>query len=77
MHNEAMKISKEDIQKLSVAERIDLIRDLWDSIESATDLPPVTAAQKAELERRLRLYYEDPQATKTWAEVRERLDRET
>lgn len=76
MHNEAMKLSKDDIQKMSVAERIDLIRALWDSIEAPTDLPPITAAQKAELERRLRLYYDDPQMTKSWAEVRERLDDE-
>ncbi len=69
-----MKFSKDDIQKLSVAERIDLIRALWDSIEGSPDLPPLSPAQRTELERRLHLYYEDPQKTETWAEVRERLD---
>ena len=38
------------IEQLSVAERLVLVEELWDSISAAT---PVTDAQRAELDRRL------------------------
>jgi putative addiction module component (TIGR02574 family) len=42
-----------DITSLSPAERLDLIEELWDSLDAnATDLP-VTDAQRAELASRL------------------------
>lgn len=50
-----MKISREEMQRLSVAERIELIGALWDSIEESGDLSDLTEAQRAELERRLAL----------------------
>lgn len=42
--------------KLSVAERILLVQDLWDSIAADQAPIPMTRAQRAELERRLRTY---------------------
>jgi putative addiction module component (TIGR02574 family) len=42
----------DELRKLSVAERIQLVEDLWDSIAADSDLP-LTDAQKAELDRRL------------------------
>ncbi len=71
-----MKISREEMQRLSVAERIELIGALWESIEESGDLPALTEAQRAELERRLALYSHEPDRTRSWSEVRERLARE-
>jgi len=41
-----------NIAKLSVAERIQLAEDLWDSVAADTGDLPLTDAQKAELDRR-------------------------
>ena len=63
-----------DISKLSVAERIQLAEDLWDSVAAETDELPLTAAQAAELDRRLADLERDPQAGASWQEVRARME---
>ncbi len=63
----------EELLKLSVAERIQLVEDLWDSIAADADDFPLTDAQKAELDRRLEEHEADPGSAIPWAEVRERL----
>jgi putative addiction module component (TIGR02574 family) len=66
---------REELSKLSIAERIELVQDLWDSI--ATDCErdpfPLTKAQREELERRVRELDEHPERAIPWDEVRERL----
>ena len=42
-----------DLQKLSVAERLQLVEDLWDSIAHDTEAVPVAEADVREAERRL------------------------
>ena len=42
-----------DIKKLTREERLDLIEKLWDSLVSTTGDVPLTAAQEAELDRRI------------------------
>lgn len=49
-----------DIAKLSVEERRALIADLWDSIEAEQALPPLTDAQAALLDARLKDSIERP-----------------
>jgi putative addiction module component (TIGR02574 family) len=44
------------LQLLPVAERIKLVEDLWDSIAADQSALPITADQKAELDRRLDAY---------------------
>ena len=62
-----------DLLALSVAERIQLAEDLWDSVVSAADDLELTDAQKAELDRRLdRIEREGPTGT-PWETVRKRL----
>jgi len=58
-----------DILELSVAERILLVEDIWDSIAEAPETLPLTAAQKEELNRRLAAYHQDPSAGSPWHEV--------
>jgi putative addiction module component (TIGR02574 family) len=61
-----------DFSKLSVAERIQLAEDLWDSIPESADIP-LTDAQKAELDRRLEDLDQHPEAGEPWEVVRARL----
>ena len=64
---------KVEITQLSVAERIQLAEDLWDSIlDQPTDLP-LTPAQQQELDRRLQNYQQDPTVGSSWEEVKQRL----
>jgi len=64
----------EEILKLSVSERIQLVEDIWDSIVSSPESLPLTDAQKLELGRRLADYRANPSAGRTWEEVRESLE---
>jgi putative addiction module component (TIGR02574 family) len=62
-----------DFSKLSIAERIQLAEDLWQSIpEEGADVP-LTDAQKAELDRRLDGLEHNPDAGDPWEVVRARL----
>ena len=72
-----MSIPREEWKRLSIAERIELVEDIWDSIAEESDRLPLTDAQRAELDRRRALYEADPERTRTWSEVRERVERRT
>ena len=65
----------QEILKLSVPERIELVEAIWDSIADAPESLPVTAPQKRELDHRLAEYQKNPQAGRTWEEVRDSLDK--
>jgi putative addiction module component (TIGR02574 family) len=62
-----------DINKLSIAERIQLAEDLWDSIPPEGADVPLTEGQKAELDRRLDDLEQNPDAGESWEVVRARL----
>jgi len=68
-----MTISKDDILKLTVSERLDLIDTIWDSITDDADLP-LTDAQRQELDRRLDHYAVNPPPLSSWEEVRARIE---
>lgn len=59
------------LEKLPIAERIQLVEDLWDSIAETQgkDLP-IPEWQKAELERRRQEYMRNPESAKPWSEVK-------
>jgi putative addiction module component (TIGR02574 family) len=59
-----------EILKLSVAERVQLAEDIWDSIVESPESLPVTDAQKQELDRRREEHAKDPSATRSWEAVR-------
>ena len=48
-----MSESRIDINKLDTSERLRLIERLWDSLEDDANAMPLTAEQRAELDRRL------------------------
>lgn len=69
-----MKITRADILRMSVAERIELMGEIWDSLEAPSEHPQLSEAERQELDRRLEEYERDPQAFKSWAEVRDQPD---
>jgi putative addiction module component (TIGR02574 family) len=69
----AQSFSDVAIKQLSVAERLDLISTLWESIPDSLDELPVPEWHREELERRLAGADADPGAAIPWEEVRQRL----
>jgi putative addiction module component (TIGR02574 family) len=64
---------KVEISQLTIAERIQLAEDLWNSILDQPEELPLTNAQKQELDRRLERYQQDPTADSNWEIVQQRL----
>lgn len=66
-----------DYRSLSVADRLQLVGDIWDSIaEDASTAPevlPLTPEQTAEVDRRLAAYDADPSTGVPMDEVFERI----
>jgi putative addiction module component (TIGR02574 family) len=70
-----MQTTDFDMSKMSVAERIQLAEDLWDSVAAETGDLPLTDAQRAELERRLDDFERNPDAGESWDVVRARIQK--
>jgi putative addiction module component (TIGR02574 family) len=72
-------ISISDLMHLSIAERLQLVRDLWDSIaaEAASDPDrlPVTDAQHREILRRSEAHRQNPAEAAPLDEVLDRIER--
>jgi putative addiction module component (TIGR02574 family) len=68
-------INIQEILKLPVTERIELMDAIWDSIAALPESLPVTEAQKRELDRRLTECRTNPQAGRTWEEISDSLDK--
>ncbi|WP_029918828.1 addiction module protein [Nevskia soli] len=63
-----------EFAKLSVAERIQLAEDLWDSIaQDAPEALSLDQAKLAEIERRLREHDADPSTAVAWEQLRTEL----
>jgi putative addiction module component (TIGR02574 family) len=62
-----------NLEQLSVAERLDLISLLWDSIPDSADALRIPEWHREEIERRLAAADADPAAGIPWEEVKKRL----
>ena len=62
-----------DIIELSVAERIQIVEDIWDSIAAVPESVPLSEDQKNELDRRLEAYHKNPDSGSPWNEVKQRI----
>lgn len=62
-----------DFSHLTVAERIQLVEDLWDSITDAPEVLELSDAQRAELDRRLEAHRANPKAAIPWETLRREL----
>lgn len=61
----------QNLEELPLAERIQLVEDLWDSIARSQEQElPVPEWQKAELRRRRQEYLKNPESVKPWSEVK-------
>ncbi len=58
--------------KLSRAERLQLVEDLWDSIAQEDAELPVSDAKRDELRRRKERFLQHPASGRTWEQVRQR-----
>jgi putative addiction module component (TIGR02574 family) len=64
-----------DITKLTPAERLQLVEELWDSLCDAPEAVPLTEAQRAELDRRLDDLEQEGPIGIPWDEVVRRIRR--
>ncbi|GAA6621547.1 addiction module protein [Scytonema sp. NUACC26] len=62
-----------ELDRLSIAEKLQLVEDLWDDIaDTPTDLP-VLDWQKQELARRKAEYLQNPSIGSSWEDVKARI----
>lgn len=60
----------QEIEALTVNERIDLVQAIWDSIADAQVYPDLTIEQQQELDRRIADSEADLDNVLTWGEIR-------
>jgi len=61
----------EELEKLPLAERMQLVEDLWDSIARSREELPIPQWQKDALEERKRSFLQHPDAGQSWEEAKE------
>lgn len=66
-------LDKLNIRNLSVAERIRLVGEIWNSIAEDEGEIEITEAQWEEIERRLQRYRENPEIAIPWDVVKARI----
>jgi len=67
------RLTHDEIEQLTIAERVQLAEEIWDSIAATPEQLPLTEAQRSELDRRLGLFQSDRSQTTPWDEIREKL----
>jgi putative addiction module component (TIGR02574 family) len=68
-----MSTQLSEILQLTIAERIQLAEDIWDSVAAFPEAIPLTDAQKEELDRRLQAYAKNPNEGISWDELKDKL----
>ena len=63
----------EQLRRLSLAERIQLVEDLWDTIAAEADNLPIPESHREELSQRRAAHRSNPSTVIPWEEVRRRL----
>jgi len=71
--NAYMSDLRNQIETLSVAEKVDLLDAVWESLEAG--MAPLTDEQRSELDRRLEKYKRNPSDVIPWEQVKSRLFR--
>ena len=62
-----------EIFELSVAERIQIVEDIWDSISNAPEELSLSEAEKLELDKRLESYKQNPDEGIEWETLKKNL----
>jgi putative addiction module component (TIGR02574 family) len=68
-----MSTQLSEILQLTIAERIQLVEDIWDSVAAFPEAIPLTDAQKEELDRRMQAYAQNPNEGISWDELKDKL----
>ncbi len=63
----------QEILQLSVAERIQIVEDVWDSIALEPKSLPLTETERQELERRLQSYRKNPDQGVSWDKLQKKI----
>jgi len=71
-----VKIDMEAIRRLSIPERVQLVQDIWNTLQPTVEQLPLTEEQKAVVDRRLEEHRRDPSSAVPWEEVKARLESE-
>ncbi len=64
---------QEELMELPLEERLDIAQTLWDSAVPQPEPPVLTDEQKALLEKRRAAFLADPDACRSWEEVKARI----
>jgi putative addiction module component (TIGR02574 family) len=67
------RFSIAEISGLNVAERIQLVEDLWDSIAELPEQVELPDSAKKELDKRIEAYHKHPELGSPWKEVKQRI----
>jgi putative addiction module component (TIGR02574 family) len=67
-----MNTEFEPLFKLSRAERLQLVEDLWDSLVLEDAELPVSEEKRDELRRRKERFLQHPSSGRTWEQVKQR-----
>ena len=62
------------IDRMSVAERVELAHDIWESLEDEAPGAALSAEDIAELERRDEAFDDEKDPATDWAEIRKRIE---
>ena len=62
-----------EILQLSVAERIQIVEDIWDSISNSPESLSLTDTEKLELDKRLESYQQNPNEGIEWEALKKNL----
>jgi putative addiction module component (TIGR02574 family) len=65
----ASLITSLGIDRLDPSQKIQLVGEILDSLDGERELPPLTEAQRQELDRRLAILAANPAGMSTWEEV--------
>ena len=60
----------EEAKKLSIAERLVLVEEIWNSIAEENGSFELSEDQKRELDRRIESLRQDPSQGRTWEEIK-------
>ena len=66
-------IAMKDVLAMSVAERIQLVEDIWDTIAAPGQTVPVSDALREELDRRVEDHRLHPDTGTDWNDLKRRL----
>ena len=70
MYSVHMTTALQELETLSVPERLQLVEDLWDSIARSNAEMSIPQWQKDELDRRKRNYLQNPDSGQAWDQVK-------